>query len=140
MPKLRPVAIQTKPRCSVEGCGRAAHTAGMCNMHHQRVLRNGDPLKSIRPPKQLGFICPACGNAPTDVTDSRPTPNGRIRRRRECQTCHARFTTFEILEDDMAIFDLRRETSAASEAMNNAVTAFNTLRRSIRRSYKEKTS
>ena len=40
--------------------------------------------------------CPFCGNDDTQVKDSRPTEdNSAIRRRRFCQSCGARFTTFE---------------------------------------------
>ncbi|MES0867944.1 transcriptional repressor NrdR [Pseudovibrio denitrificans] len=40
--------------------------------------------------------CPYCGGEDTQVKDSRPTEdNTAIRRRRVCQTCGGRFTTFE---------------------------------------------
>lgn len=40
--------------------------------------------------------CPFCGNDDTQVKDSRPTEdNSAIRRRRSCNGCGARFTTFE---------------------------------------------
>ena len=40
--------------------------------------------------------CPRCKHAETAVTDSRLTEEGRaIRRRRECEKCKHRFTTFE---------------------------------------------
>ncbi|WP_372917071.1 transcriptional regulator NrdR [Sandarakinorhabdus sp.] len=40
--------------------------------------------------------CPFCGNDDTQVKDSRPTDDGAsIRRRRQCQACGGRFTTFE---------------------------------------------
>ncbi|RMD64914.1 MAG: transcriptional repressor NrdR [Alphaproteobacteria bacterium] len=40
--------------------------------------------------------CPFCGHEDTQVKDSRPTEdNSAIRRRRQCVTCGARFTTFE---------------------------------------------
>ena len=40
--------------------------------------------------------CPFCGNAETQVKDSRPSEDGAaIRRRRFCPTCEGRFTTFE---------------------------------------------
>ena len=40
--------------------------------------------------------CPKCKAENTKVIDSRVTENGRvIRRRRECEKCEARFTTFE---------------------------------------------
>ena len=40
--------------------------------------------------------CPYCGNADTQVKDSRPSEDGAaIRRRRNCPDCGGRFTTFE---------------------------------------------
>lgn len=43
--------------------------------------------------------CPHCGNNGSRVVDSRPTDEGRvIRRRRECEDCGFRFTTFERVE------------------------------------------
>ncbi len=40
--------------------------------------------------------CPFCGTDDTQVKDSRPTEeSAAIRRRRACQNCGARFTTFE---------------------------------------------
>ncbi|EST13538.1 transcriptional regulator NrdR [Sporolactobacillus laevolacticus] len=44
--------------------------------------------------------CPSCKQMGTKVLDSRPVDNGRaIRRRRECELCHHRFTTFEKVEE-----------------------------------------
>ena len=41
--------------------------------------------------------CPFCGHPDSRVIDSRPDEAG-IRRRRECQSCEGRFTTFEKIE------------------------------------------
>lgn len=44
--------------------------------------------------------CPSCQNNNTRVLDSRPVDDGRsIRRRRECEKCAFRFTTFEKVEE-----------------------------------------
>jgi transcriptional repressor NrdR len=44
--------------------------------------------------------CPYCGHFGTRVLDSRPSNENRsIRRRRECDSCNQRFTTFEIVEE-----------------------------------------
>lgn len=46
------------------------------------------------------MLCPACNSPATRVLDSRPSNEGKsIRRRRECETCSHRFTTFEIVEE-----------------------------------------
>lgn len=43
--------------------------------------------------------CPGCGNLRDRVVDSRQAEDGRsIRRRRECEDCGSRFTTFERVE------------------------------------------
>lgn len=43
--------------------------------------------------------CPKCRNLDTRVIDSRMSEDGKtIRRRRECEKCGARFTTFERME------------------------------------------
>ena len=43
--------------------------------------------------------CPFCGFAESKVIDSRPTVDGEsIRRRRICQQCGKRFTTYETIE------------------------------------------
>nr|WP_319491397.1 transcriptional regulator NrdR [uncultured Desulfobacter sp.] len=43
--------------------------------------------------------CPYCGNPNTRVVDSRPGKiEFEVRRRRECQTCDRRFTTYERVE------------------------------------------
>jgi len=43
--------------------------------------------------------CPFCGNSDTQVKDSRPTEDASaIRRRRYCQACGSRFTTFERIQ------------------------------------------
>ena len=43
--------------------------------------------------------CPFCGQENTRVIDSRPVPdNNSIRRRRQCDECGKRFTTYEKIE------------------------------------------
>ncbi len=44
--------------------------------------------------------CPYCNNPDTKVIDSRPTEEGHaIRRRRGCDKCNNRFTTYEKVEE-----------------------------------------
>ena len=46
--------------------------------------------------QDVGMKCSSCGFDNTKVVDSRVTENGgSIRRRRECESCEFRFTTFE---------------------------------------------
>jgi len=43
--------------------------------------------------------CPRCQHQSDRVLDSRPTPQGdAIRRRRECDACHYRYTSYERIE------------------------------------------
>lgn len=45
------------------------------------------------------MICPKCHNEETRVLDSRETEGHKaVRRRRECEKCNTRFTTFERVE------------------------------------------
>lgn len=45
------------------------------------------------------MLCPRCKHNGSRVVDSRPSDNGAsIRRRRECEACAFRFTTFERIE------------------------------------------
>lgn len=58
--------------------------------------------------------CPYCPNLDTKVIDSRVSREGDlIRRRRECDTCQRRFTTYERVEEPLPIIvkkDGRRES------------------------------
>jgi transcriptional repressor NrdR len=58
----------------------------------------------------VGFMrCPSCQHHGTRVLDSRPVDEGRsIRRRRECEQCHYRFTTFERVEE-MPLIVVKKE-------------------------------
>ncbi len=58
--------------------------------------------------------CPFCGHEDSQVKDSRPTEdNSAIRRRRQCEACGARFTTFERIQ-------LRELTVVKSEGRREA--------------------
>lgn len=50
------------------------------------------------------MLCPACGETDIRVIDSRPAENGAaIRRRRECESCAHRFTTYERVEPQQMV-------------------------------------
>ncbi len=56
--------------------------------------------------------CPFCGAEDTKVTDSRDSADAEIRRRRECEKCAKRFTTYERIEQHPLVVikkDGRRE-------------------------------
>ena len=42
--------------------------------------------------------CPYCNSEETKVIDKRPSDDKTFRRRRECDKCHKRFTTYERIE------------------------------------------
>lgn len=55
--------------------------------------------------------CPFCNAADTKVVDSRPADDkSSIRRRRQCETCGKRFTTYEKLET-MPLMVIKKDNS-----------------------------
>lgn len=71
--------------------------------------------------------CPFCENEDTKVIDSRHTEEGHaIRRRRECEKCGKRFTTYEKIEEMVLIVikkDGSREAFDRSKILNGIVKA-----------------
>ncbi len=71
--------------------------------------------------------CPYCGNQDTKVIDSRPTEEGHaIRRRRECEACGRRFTTYEKVEESIIMVikkDGRREAFDRNKVLNGIIKA-----------------
>lgn len=56
--------------------------------------------------------CPYCNKESTKVIDSRPADNNSIRRRRQCENCGKRYTTYERIENVPLIVikkDMNRE-------------------------------
>lgn len=55
--------------------------------------------------------CPVCSYEDSKVIDSRPVDGSNsIRRRRECPSCHTRFTTYEIV-DTLTPFVIKKDGS-----------------------------
>lgn len=73
--------------------------------------------------------CPFCQCADTKVTDSRATDDGKaIRRRRECQQCGRRFTTYEMVEEVPLVVvkkDGRHELFDRNKLLNGLLRACN---------------
>ncbi len=71
--------------------------------------------------------CPFCETSDTRVIDSRPTEEGHaIRRRRECDNCGKRFTTYEKVEEVLFMVvkkDGRREAFDRNKVLNGIVKA-----------------
>ena len=71
--------------------------------------------------------CPYCGYLESKVVDSRPADEGAsIRRRRECLSCHKRFTTYEMMESLPLVVikkDGSRQTFDKSKLLNGMLRA-----------------
>ena len=71
--------------------------------------------------------CPFCDHPDTKVIDSRPTEEGHaIRRRRGCDNCNRRFTTYEKVEEPILMVvkkDARREEFDRSKVLNGIMKA-----------------
>lgn len=71
--------------------------------------------------------CPFCGYLDSKVVDSRPTEDvTSIRRRRECLSCHKRFTTFEVMETLPVVVikkDGSRQSFDRSKLLNGMIRA-----------------
>ncbi|MDO4833555.1 MAG: transcriptional regulator NrdR [Bacillota bacterium] len=71
--------------------------------------------------------CPYCENEDSKVIDSRHTEDGRaIRRRRECEQCGRRFTTYEKVEEMILMVikkDGSRQAFDRSKLLNGIIRA-----------------
>ena len=86
--------------------------------------------------------CPYCGAEESKVIDSRPTEDSeRIRRRRECLSCHMRFTTYEVVETVPLVvikkdssrepFDRQKLFNAMLRACAKRPVSYETLERAV---------
>ena len=65
--------------------------------------------------------CPYCAFLESKVVDSRPADEGSsIRRRRECLSCHKRFTTYEIMES-LPLMVIKKDGSRQSFDRNKVM-------------------
>lgn len=69
--------------------------------------------------------CPKCTSLKSSVVDSRQAEDGNtIRRRRECENCHYRFTTYERLEEKTLVVvkkDGTREQFSREKIFNGII-------------------
>ena len=85
--------------------------------------------KSIKIRAKRGILsmkCIYCNCSESRVVDSRPTEDGAIRRRRECEGCGRRFTTYEKIEMLPVLVikkDKRREPFDASKVRSGIIKA-----------------
>jgi len=71
----------------------------------------------------VGISCPNCGCGDTDVKDSRPTDahKGAVRRRRACQKCDYRFTTYEISDAYMSNIEYMLGLKMAGKMLDTVI-------------------
>ena len=85
--------------------------------------------KSIKIRAKRGILsmkCIYCNCSESRVVDSRPTEDGAIRRRRECEGCGRRFTTYEKIEMVPVLVvkkDKRREAFDAGKVRSGIIKA-----------------
>jgi transcriptional repressor NrdR len=66
--------------------------------------------------------CPFCAHDDSSVKDSRPTEdNTAIRRRRQCESCGARFTSFERSKLDQSVALACRKRPVTQEQLDQLV-------------------
>ena len=64
-------------------------------------LQKNDILQAVKTRRYKKMRCPYCGSENSRVVDSRPAEdNNAIRRRRQCDECGKRFTTYEKIETE----------------------------------------
>jgi transcriptional repressor NrdR len=87
--------------------------------------------------------CPFCGADDTRVINSRVAATGdSVRRRRDCQSCHRRFTTFEYVEQFELVvtkrngqrepFSLQKLTSGLQKSCEKRPVSAQTIDRMVR--------
>ena len=80
--------------------------------------------------------CPYCAYLESKVVDSRPADEGAsIRRRRECLSCHKRFTTYEMMES-LPLVVVKKDGSRQSFDRNKVMTIWSRrprMRKPVRR-------
>lgn len=72
------------------------------------------------------MICPYCNSNEIRVIDKRTSDDKSIRRRRECEKCNKRFTTYERIETHPLVVikkDGRRETFSREKLFNGITLA-----------------
>lgn len=110
--------LEPPPECTFEGCSSPAYANGSCKLHYQEVYRLQHPVKPTPTSTTNSIPCPECSGDKSEVRDSRPDGEGHIRRRRECSACSCRFTTYELLDEE--INDLKERVASKTKVRRNA--------------------
>ena len=63
-----------------------------------------------------GISCPVCGSDQSYIKETRQVPGRAIRRRRICQNCDARYTTYETIQDISVPHNVNAEELLAETA------------------------
>jgi len=88
---------------------------GFCHFLSEKINKKGEKLK-----------CPFCQHIENKVLDSRLTPTNDSIRRRECEECSKRFTTYERIEMfDISVVkrDGRREPFSREKILKGVIRA-----------------
>ena len=80
--------------------------------------------------------CPFCSSEDTKVIDSRTTIDGSTKRRRECNNCLKRFSTYERFEESPIYVDNRRVKYEREKLLRGLT--FATVKRNISREQLDK--
>lgn len=73
-------------------------------------------------------MCPRCPSSRISIIDCRPADNCVVRRRRECEDCGFRYSTYEISDVAFnAILRISAESGKAAAALKAAIAAVQKL-------------
>ncbi len=115
-----------RSRATTGASGRSSRRERHATRRVPRALGRGisrereDPRRTVATAARLrgrlgacAMKCPFCANGESRVTDTRASVQGDVvRRRRECESCARRFTTYERVEEVLPLVvkkDMRRE-------------------------------
>lgn len=99
------LGVRLKPGVVLEPTGWASEKSTRCSGH---------PLRPDTRARTLSvMVCPDCRSPETRVLDSRPVAIG-TRRRRECDACGARFTTYERAQSARHVGEREPERTGAA--------------------------
>jgi C4-type Zn-finger protein len=101
--KARPI-IEAYLRDHPKTENREIAAAAGCSEDFVRHIRSKMKIPSPQKKMARGIVCPECEAFTTTVRDSRPATflgADAIRRRRQCDQCQFRWTTYEVSPDEV---------------------------------------
>jgi hypothetical protein len=78
-------------------------------------------LSNIEEARKRGALpnaCPFCGSLALFVVESRPLPKGGRRRRKRCDRCAEKFTTYEISQEEYKALRKGKATPKATPSLS----------------------